>query len=184
MSYSKSIAIVLTTAVCAFAVATDAGAQTRGRSSGGRPSVGSAAPRSSGPAVRTAPYRSNVIVRGGVAPLRSYYYPYYYGYRPGFSIGLGLGYRDVEFDAFAVPRGRRVAYLEEALNLLPRLWTERDVHHRSERVILDGVTFPTIPARRPHPPIWAAANNDPAVRRAARMAACPVRADSGNLCRS
>jgi hypothetical protein len=99
MSYSKSIAILLTTAVCATAFAADAGAQSRGRSSGGRgPTVGRAAPRSEGP--RTQAPRGNsgqydsrgVSPRGiGRAPLRSYSYPYsYYGYRPGLTIGLGL----------------------------------------------------------------------------------------------
>ncbi len=111
MSYSKSIAIVLTAAVCATVFAADAGAQSRGRSSGGRgPSVGRAVPRSEGPRAqaprgegpRVQPYRGDgrrydsrgYGPRGGVrAPLRSYYYPYYgYGYRPGFSIGLGFGY--------------------------------------------------------------------------------------------
>jgi len=107
MSYSKSIAIALTTFACVTALAVDAGAQSRGRSSGGRgPSVGRAAPRSGGQAPRvqgprtSAPrsyggrYDSRVYVnRGGYrAPLRSYYYPYYYGYRPGLSIGLGFGY--------------------------------------------------------------------------------------------
>src|SRR5437868_13601249 len=96
MSHWKSFAIALTTVVCAFAVAADAGAQSRGHSSGGRgPSVGHATPRS-GPAPRSVqPYRgsSRVYVTPGYrAPLRSYYYPYYYGYRPGLSIGFGFGY--------------------------------------------------------------------------------------------
>jgi len=85
MSYSKSIAIALTTVACAAALSVDAGAQTRGRSSGGRPTVGTAAPRTPGPRVASP----RVI---GPAPLRSYYYPYYYGYRPGFSLGLGFGF--------------------------------------------------------------------------------------------
>src|SRR3954454_8702583 len=96
MSYSKSIAIVLTTFVCATALAVDAGAQSRGRSGGRGPSgghggsVGRAVPRGGGSRV--------IIPRGGSsrgivgAPLRSYYYPYYYGFRPGLSIGLGFGY--------------------------------------------------------------------------------------------
>ena len=100
MSYSKSIGIVLTTFVCATALAVDAGAQSRGgRSGGGRGpsggSVGRAAPRGGpsravGPSRVIAPRGGSRVIVGG--PLRSYYYPYYYGFRPGFSIGLGFGY--------------------------------------------------------------------------------------------
>jgi hypothetical protein len=95
MSYSKSIAIVLTTFVCATAVAVDAGAQSRGRSGGRGPSgghggsVGRAVPRGGSSRVIVPRGGSRVIVG---APLRSYYYPYYYGFRPGLSIGLGFGY--------------------------------------------------------------------------------------------
>jgi hypothetical protein len=118
MSYSKSIAIALTTFVCATALAVDAGAQSRGRSGGGRssggrgPSAGQSAPRSQSPRTssprnegsRAQPSRGNGRYdsrgysgsRGYYrAPLRSYYYPYSYygyGYRPGFSLGLSFGY--------------------------------------------------------------------------------------------
>ena len=110
MSYSKSIAIVLTTFVCATALAVDAGAQSRGGgsrggSSGGSrgPSAGQAAPRGGGQAQRGGPGPSAGAryPSGGHAP--GYRYPYYgYGYRyggygygygyPGFSLGLSFGY--------------------------------------------------------------------------------------------
>ena len=45
--------------------------------------------------------------------------------------GIGLGYREVEFDAFGVPRGQRVARFEETLQLVKRLWTEDSVSHDS-----------------------------------------------------
>ena len=119
MSYSKSIAIVLTVFVCATAFAADVGAQSRGRSSGGRgPSVGRAAPRGDGPrsqaprneGARAQPYRGDgrrydarVSPRVyGRAPLRSYYYPYYYGYRPGLTLGFGLGY-PYSYGAYGYP---------------------------------------------------------------------------------
>lgn len=103
MSYSKPIGIALTAAVCATAWAADAGAQSRGRPSGGRgPTVGRAVPRSGGPRTQEprggGRYDSRRYDSRGVsprvigrAPLRSYYYPYSdYGYRPGLTIGLGL----------------------------------------------------------------------------------------------
>ena len=104
MSYSKSIAIALTTFACATALAVDVGAQSRGRSSGGRgptvgrsPHSGGQAPRSQGPRVsapRSYGGRYDSRVYGGVyanrgyrAPLRSYYYPYYGSYGYGYSYG-------------------------------------------------------------------------------------------------
>ena len=122
MSYSKSIAIVLTTAVCATAFAVDAGAQSRGRSSGGRSpsgggqgsSVGRAAPRTQAPR-NDGRYDSRVVSPRviGRAPLRSYYYPYYpyYGYRPGLTIGFGLfgypyyGYYGYPYGAYGYSYG-------------------------------------------------------------------------------
>ncbi len=50
-------------------------------------------------------------------------------WRGNFIFGVGLGYREVEFDAFGVPRGQRVRRFEQCLEIVKRLWTE------------DGVTF-------------------------------------------
>ena len=86
-----------------------------------------------------------------------------------FVFGIGLGYRDTEFDAFKVPKGKRVARFEECLTLVKRLWTEESVSHESEICTLDNVTMNIRPVQKPYPPIWIAANNVKAVRRAARM---------------
>jgi alkanesulfonate monooxygenase SsuD/methylene tetrahydromethanopterin reductase-like flavin-dependent oxidoreductase (luciferase family) len=83
--------------------------------------------------------------------------------------GVGLGYREAEFDAFRVPRGLRVQRFEECLEVVLRLWTEDSVSHESDVCKLDGVTMNLRPVQQPHPPIWVAANNDKAVRRAARL---------------
>lgn len=89
--------------------------------------------------------------------------------RGNFVFGVGLGYRDVEFDAFNVPRGQRVARFEEYLALVKRLWTEDVVSHESDTCVLDQVTMNVRPVQQPHPPVWIAANNERAVRRAARL---------------
>lgn len=86
--------------------------------------------------------------------------------------GVGLGYREVEFDAFGVPRGRRVRRFEDYLALLKRLWTEDAVSYEDETCKLDNVRLNLRPLQQPHPPIWMGANHDNAVRRAARMADC------------
>lgn len=83
--------------------------------------------------------------------------------------GVGLGYRDREFDAFAVPKGKRAARFEEYLDLVQRLWSEDSVSHDSETCRLDNVRMNIRPVQVPRPPIWIAANNDRAIERAARM---------------
>lgn len=85
------------------------------------------------------------------------------------AFGVGLGYRDVEFDAFGVPRGQRARRYEQVLELVKRLWTEERVSFASDWCTLRDVHMNLRPVQRPHPPIWVAANNEKGVRRAARM---------------
>ena len=90
-------------------------------------------------------------------------------WRGNFIFGVGLGYRDVEFDAFGVPRGQRVRRFEQCLEVVKRLWTEDNVSFENDICKLTNVTMTCRPIQQPHPPIWFAANNDRAVRRAARL---------------
>lgn len=83
--------------------------------------------------------------------------------------GVGLGYRDTEFDAFKVPKGERVKRFEAYLELVQELWTGKPVSFEDATCKLDKVVMNIRPVQTPGPPIWIAANNDPAVRRAARM---------------
>ena len=86
-----------------------------------------------------------------------------------FVFGIGLGYREVEFDAFNVPRGKRVARMVECLDLVRQLWTGEPVTHHGEICRLDAVRLNIRPVQRPSPPVWVAANNDNAIRRTARI---------------
>jgi len=86
-----------------------------------------------------------------------------------FIFGAGLGYREVEFNAFQVPKGKRVARFEECLDLVQRLWSGEEITYESEVCKLDAVTMNIRPVQKPRPPIWIAANNDGAVERAARL---------------
>jgi alkanesulfonate monooxygenase SsuD/methylene tetrahydromethanopterin reductase-like flavin-dependent oxidoreductase (luciferase family) len=90
-------------------------------------------------------------------------------WKGNFAFGVGLGYREVEFDAFRVPRGQRVRRFEDCLNLIRRLWTEDGVSWESDVCKLDKVTMTIRPVQKPHPPIWGAATTDRAVERAARL---------------
>ncbi len=89
--------------------------------------------------------------------------------RGNFIFGVGLGYRDVEFDAFGVPKGERVKRFEEYLALVQRLWSEESVSYEGACCRLDNVRMNIRPAQKPRPPIWMAANSDAAVKRAARL---------------
>jgi alkanesulfonate monooxygenase SsuD/methylene tetrahydromethanopterin reductase-like flavin-dependent oxidoreductase (luciferase family) len=89
--------------------------------------------------------------------------------RGNFIFGVGLGYRDVEFDAFGVPKNERVKRFENYLALVQRLWTEDSVSYEDASCRLNNVRMNIRPVQRPRPPIWIAANNDVAVKRAARL---------------
>ena len=85
-----------------------------------------------------------------------------------FIFGVGLGYRDEEYTAFGVQRGERVARLREALDVMKLLWTRDEVEFAGQFYNVPRVEPSTKPVQQPHPPIWVAANNDAAIRRAAR----------------
>jgi alkanesulfonate monooxygenase SsuD/methylene tetrahydromethanopterin reductase-like flavin-dependent oxidoreductase (luciferase family) len=84
--------------------------------------------------------------------------------------GVGLGYRDVEFDAFGVPRADRVQRFERHLALVTDLLAGHAVSYDSPYCKLDNVRLTLRGPQRPHPLMWMGANADRAVRRAARMA--------------
>jgi len=86
--------------------------------------------------------------------------------------GCALGYRDVEFKAFGVPRTERGRRFEENLVAVRRLWTEDTVSMRAAHFELDGAACLPQPLQRPHPPIWVGANADVALDRAARLGDC------------
>jgi alkanesulfonate monooxygenase SsuD/methylene tetrahydromethanopterin reductase-like flavin-dependent oxidoreductase (luciferase family) len=86
--------------------------------------------------------------------------------------GAGIGYRDVEFKAFGVPRGKLGARFEEVMLAVKRLWTEDFVDMVGQDWELDHATCPIKPVQKPIPPIWIGANADIAVRRAARIGDC------------
>jgi alkanesulfonate monooxygenase SsuD/methylene tetrahydromethanopterin reductase-like flavin-dependent oxidoreductase (luciferase family) len=84
--------------------------------------------------------------------------------------GVGLGYRDVEFDAFGIPRGGRLSRFLEALEVVRRLWTEEAVTFDGKHFQLRDVRLTTRPLQKPPPPILLAASNDRMVERAAHIA--------------
>ena len=88
--------------------------------------------------------------------------------RGRFIFGIGLGYRDAEYTAFGVERSERVERMREALEVMKLLWTEDEVEFQGKYYQVPRIKPATRPVQKPHPPIWVAANNDSAIRRAAR----------------
>jgi alkanesulfonate monooxygenase SsuD/methylene tetrahydromethanopterin reductase-like flavin-dependent oxidoreductase (luciferase family) len=88
------------------------------------------------------------------------------GGRTGLS--LGLGYRDEEYAAFGVDPTKRVRDFRAVVETLRALWTEDEVTAAGHGFALERATCTIRPVRKPHPPLWIAANADPGARRAAR----------------
>lgn len=86
------------------------------------------------------------------------------------TFGVGLGYREVEYDALGVPLRQRVRRLERNLEIVTRLWAGERVDVDLPWCRLRGAQLTTVPVQRPRPPLWMAANNDAAVLRSARLA--------------
>lgn len=85
------------------------------------------------------------------------------------TFGVGLGYRQVEYDALGIPSGDRVRRFEENLRIVEALWRGDTVDVDLPWCRLRAAQLNYRPVQRPRPPIWMAANSDSAVRRAARM---------------
>lgn len=85
-----------------------------------------------------------------------------------FIVGVGLGYRDEEYTAFGIQRGERVGRLREALEVMKLLWTQDEVEFQGKYYQVPHCAPATRPVQKPYPPIWVAANNDAAIRRAAK----------------
>ncbi|GIX46667.1 MAG: hypothetical protein KatS3mg131_0878 [Candidatus Tectimicrobiota bacterium] len=86
-----------------------------------------------------------------------------------FIFGVGLGYRDVEDRAFGLRKGERVPRLRQHLEVIKCLWAGEAVTYESPYCQLHAARTALRPVQKPHPPIWVAANNDPAVERAAEL---------------
>jgi alkanesulfonate monooxygenase SsuD/methylene tetrahydromethanopterin reductase-like flavin-dependent oxidoreductase (luciferase family) len=84
------------------------------------------------------------------------------------TVGVGLGYRDVEFDAFGIGEDGRLRRFLDNLDVVRQLWSQDEVTFHAQHVSLDKVPVALRPVQRPHPPIWMAGHTDAAIRRAAR----------------
>ena len=85
-----------------------------------------------------------------------------------FVFGVGLGYRDEENAAFAIPRERARTFAAK-VEVARRLLEGEEVTAEGHGYRLEGARIGLPPVQRPRPPIWVAANADRAVCRAAHI---------------
>lgn len=85
-------------------------------------------------------------------------------------IGVGAGWLAEEFEVMNVPFASRGQRMDEALQLLDRLLTERDPWHSGALWQLPASGFEPKPAQRPRPPILVGGASPAALRRCARLA--------------
>lgn len=88
-----------------------------------------------------------------------------------FSLGIGVGGEfPKEFQAVNVPVEERGARTNEALEVIDKLLTEKDVTFDGRFTTLDGVTIAPRGIQKPRVPFWVAGRKDVAMKRAARYA--------------
>jgi alkanesulfonate monooxygenase SsuD/methylene tetrahydromethanopterin reductase-like flavin-dependent oxidoreductase (luciferase family) len=83
--------------------------------------------------------------------------------------GAGIGYREVEFNAFGTTTKQSGQRFEECLTAVKRLWTEDFVTMEASYFKLDHANCTVLPLQKPLPPVWIGANANVGIRRAARM---------------
>jgi alkanesulfonate monooxygenase SsuD/methylene tetrahydromethanopterin reductase-like flavin-dependent oxidoreductase (luciferase family) len=75
-------------------------------------------------------------------------------------LAIGAAWFQAEHDALGFPfppTGRRVDLLEDALEILPRLFRENDVTHEGKQVSVRNATIDPKPVQQPSIPIWVGA---------------------------
>jgi probable F420-dependent oxidoreductase len=89
--------------------------------------------------------------------------------RGRFRLGIGLGWNAVEYEALGqdfTTRGRRV---EEQVDLLRRLWTERSVSYQGSFDTVTAAGLAPLPVQQPIP-VWFGGQSERAYRRIGRLA--------------
>lgn len=80
--------------------------------------------------------------------------------------GIGSGYLQEEFAALGATFEGRGAMMDEAIEVMKRVWTGQSMRFEGEHFHAEGHAALPAPMQRPHPPIWVGGNADRAIRRA------------------
>lgn len=85
-------------------------------------------------------------------------------------VGVAAGYLRSEFSALGAGFEDRTERLEDALAVLPRIWSGEEVTLEGPGYDARSVAPLPLPVQRPHPPIWVGGNSPAAMRRAVSSA--------------
>jgi probable F420-dependent oxidoreductase len=116
-----------------------------------------------GPAVSVVPGRNPILMAKMLASL-----DVVSGGRCHPALGLGIA-NTAEHQAFQVERTERAPWIEEAMPLMRRLWTEDEVDHEGERFTLKGARVLPKPIQDPFE-IWLGGQAPSELRRTGRLA--------------
>lgn len=86
-----------------------------------------------------------------------------------FILTVGQGYRPEEFAAMGSPFEDRLARFIDGIDIIRRLWNEREVDHDAGWYSLKKATVLPGPLQAGGPPIWIGATTDRAIKRAGRI---------------
>lgn len=86
-----------------------------------------------------------------------------------FVVAAGIGYQQVDFDAFGIDRRHRVGRTEEGVEILRRAWTGEPFDFEGRHHRIRNVRVTPRPYQKGGPPIWLAAWSEPGLDRAARI---------------
>jgi len=85
-------------------------------------------------------------------------------------LGVGIGGGAASFEAFGEPGQARIRAerLDEALDIITRLWSGETLTYRGKHFVVDGFRLTAVPLQQPRVPILVGGDSPAALRRAAR----------------
>jgi probable F420-dependent oxidoreductase len=86
-------------------------------------------------------------------------------------LGAGVGWNRSEFESFGIPFLKyedRFEQMDEAIEIMKRLWTEPVVNYAGKHYKLKDARLAPKPVQKPHPPIWFGGFSDRLLEAVAR----------------
>lgn len=84
-------------------------------------------------------------------------------------LGIGMGYAKHEFEAFGIPRSRRVSLTEEGIEVMKRAWADEPLTFHGKRYDFEDLPVFPKPVQPGGPPLFLAATSTPGAQRVARL---------------